>query len=71
MTDNDKHEMEVGVTIPKETTKGVNNFIPVSPRVMLVPLKATPIDKILFKYILPRRMEQMKRLKNSTAISTK
>uniref|UniRef100_A0A8D8T8A4 Craniofacial development protein 2 n=1 Tax=Cacopsylla melanoneura TaxID=428564 RepID=A0A8D8T8A4_9HEMI len=52
-TDNGKHELGVGIIMTKEMSKSVDNFIPVSARVMLIQLKARPIDINIIQIYAP------------------
>uniref|UniRef100_A0A8D8ZLR6 Craniofacial development protein 2 n=1 Tax=Cacopsylla melanoneura TaxID=428564 RepID=A0A8D8ZLR6_9HEMI len=52
-TDNGKHEYGVGLILTKEIAKCVDNFIPVSCRVMLVQIKAKPVDLNIIQVYAP------------------
>ncbi|KAL1447016.1 hypothetical protein WDU94_015647 [Cyamophila willieti] len=52
-TNNGKHELGVGIIMTREVAKAVDNFIPVSDRVMLIQLKAQPIDMNIIQVYAP------------------
>lgn len=52
-TDNDKHELGVGIILTKKMARCVDNFIPISPRVMLVQLRASPVNINIIQVYAP------------------
>uniref|UniRef100_A0A8D8Y176 Craniofacial development protein 2 n=3 Tax=Cacopsylla melanoneura TaxID=428564 RepID=A0A8D8Y176_9HEMI len=52
-TDNNRHEKGVGIILTKKMAGYVSNFIPVSDRVMLVQMKARPVDINIIQVYAP------------------